>query len=309
MALQEPARGRVGVAVLGIGNLGSRLLRDLRDRTGHLELLLASDADTDCEGLRLARDLAVEASPRGLDAVLERPDVQIVFDASSAGAHAQHATRLREAGKVSIDLTPSATGPAVVPQVNLAEHIAGDDLNLLTCPAQAAIPLVHAVTRLAPALYAEVVTTVASASVGPGMRRHVDEFTSVTARGLELLGGASHGKSILIFSPADPPVTMRCVVYVVPEGEVDEQAVDRAVRALVAEMQRSVPGYRLRGEPAVGERDTPWGRRCTVAVSLEVEGSGDRLSRCGNLDVTASAARAVGDEVAGRLLRSREVVV
>jgi acetaldehyde dehydrogenase len=306
--MQDPIAGHIGVAVVGGGRVGRRLVRELRDAPSHLELLLVSDTDEGCEGLGMARELDVETSSRGADAVLQRPDIEIVFDATSAGAHAANAERLRDAGKVSIDLTPAATGPFVVPLVNLAERAGENDLNLLTCPAQVAIPVVHAVTRLAPALYAEVVSSLASASVGPGLRRHIDEFTSVTARGLEELGGARRGKSILILSPADPPVAMRSTIYVVPEHPVDEHEVDRAVRTVVAEMQRRVPGCRLRGEPAVGEKDTPLGRRVVVTVSLDVAGPGGGLSRCGNLEVAASTARVAGEEVARRLLRSRQVV-
>ncbi len=308
MGPQDPAERRVGVAVLGAGRVGCRLVRELRDVPGPLELVLVSDVEGDREGLRLARELDVETSARGVDAVLERPDVGIVFDASSAGAHKSHAGRLREAGKVSIDLTPAATGPLVVPLVNLAERVAEDELNLLTCPAQVAVPIVHAVARHAPALYAEVVSTLASASVGPGTRRHIDEFTSVTARGLEVLGGARHGKSILVLSPAEPPVAMRSTVYVVPDGEMDEPAVVRAAEAAVAELQQLVPGCRLRGEPAVDEKDTPWGRRRVVSISLDVAGPGDGLSRCGNLDVAAASARLAGEGVARRVLQTRQVV-
>jgi acetaldehyde dehydrogenase len=299
----------VGVAVLGAGSVGSRLVRELRDAPGHMELRLVSDVDAGCDGLGLARELGVETSSSGVEAVLERADVAIVFDATSASAHVEHAGRLRAAGKAAIDLTPSATGALAVPLVNLAERAREDDINLLSCPAQVAIPIVRAVTRLGPALYAETVSTLASASVGPATRRHIDEFTAVTARGLEELGGAEHGKSILILSPAEPPVAMRTTVYVVPEVAVGEQEVVGAVRAAVAEMQRLVPGYRLRGEPVLDEKDTPWGRRPTVAVSLDVVGAGDAgLGRCGNLDVAAAAARLAGEEVALRVLRSRQVV-
>lgn len=296
--------GRVGVAVLGAGRVGCRLARELRHAPSHMELLLVSDADADAEGLRRVRELDVETSGAGVDAVLERADVRIVFDATSAGAHARHAARLRTAGKVSVDLTPSAVGAFVVPAVNLAEAAAQDDLSLLTCPAQVAVPVVHAVTRLAPAVYAEAVTTLASASVGPSLRRHVDEFTAVTARGLERLGGAAHGKSILILSPAVPPVPMRTTVYVVPDGAVEAPAVAAAVTAAVEELARLVPGCRLRAEPSVDERDTPWGRRPTVTASLDVVGPGDGLSRCGNLEVAAATARAVGEGVALRVLRT-----
>jgi len=272
-----------------------------------MDLLLVSDVDATGDGPRLARELGVEVSSRGVDAVLERPDVGIVFDATSAGAHGRHTGRLRAAGKVAIDLTPGATGPPVVPLVNLEERVGEDDLNLITCPAQVAVPIVHAITRLGPAHYAEVVSTFASSSVGPATRAHIDEFTSVTARGLETPGGARHGKSIVILSPAEPPVAMRCVIHVVPEGEAEPSAVDGAVHAAVAGMQRLVPGYQLRSEPVHEEKDTPWGRRRTVTVSLDVVGRGDGLGRCGNLDVAAVAARVVGDAVAQRVMRAPQV--
>src|SRR5205085_6002030 len=151
----------------------------------------------------------VTASHDGLDAVLEDPDIQIVFDATSAYAHVRHAKALKEAGRVAVDLTPAARGPYVVPPVNLGAHLEADNVNLITCGGQATIPLVYAVSRVTPVPYAEMVSTVASLSAGPGTRQNIDEFTFTTARGLEVIGGAKQGKAIIILNPADPPILMR----------------------------------------------------------------------------------------------------
>ena len=124
----------------------------------------------------------------------------------------------RRAGIRCIDLTPAALGPAVVPDVNLDEHLDAPDANLVTCGAQATVPLVAALSALGAVRYAEIVSTVASRSAGPGTRSNIDEFTVATARSLETLGGAGEGKAIIILNPAEPPIMMRNAVYAEIDG-------------------------------------------------------------------------------------------
>ena len=95
----------------------------------------------------------------------------MAFDATSAHAHVQHAPLLAARGIRCIDLTPAALGPAVVPDVNLDEHLDAPDANLVTCGAQATVPVVAALSALGPVRYAEIVSTVASRSAGPGPAR------------------------------------------------------------------------------------------------------------------------------------------
>jgi acetaldehyde dehydrogenase len=299
--------GRVAVAVLGSGNVATDLVSKLLDRPGLLELVLVAGVDPRSKGLAHARDLGVSTSHEGLDTVVQDPEIGVVFDATSARAHGAHAPLLEEAGKVAVDLTPASVGPYVVPVANLTEHLDVPNVSLATCAAQAAIPLAHAVSRVTPILYAEAVTTVASVSAGPATREDIDAFTRVTARGLERVGGARHGKAIVILSPADPPVPMRCTLYAVPEGDFDEAEIVASVEGVVAELQRSVPGYRLKGEPAFEARATRWGERRTVRLLVEVRGAGDFLPEfAGNLDVTTVAARTVGEQLARQLRPATE---
>ena len=97
----------------------------------------------------------------------------------------------------------------MVPPVNLGDHLDADNVNLITCGGQATIPLVNAVSRVVPVPYAEMVSTVASLSAGPGTRQNIDEFTFTTSRGLEVIGGAKLGKAIITLNPADPPIMNR----------------------------------------------------------------------------------------------------
>ncbi|MEJ8546651.1 acetaldehyde dehydrogenase (acetylating) [Brevibacillus borstelensis] len=283
---------RKKVAILGSGNIGTDLLMKL-ERSKYLEVTTMIGIDPASDGLLRARKAGYEVFDGGLKQFLDNaPELaDIVFDATSAKAHIRHAKALKEAGKLAIDLTPAAVGPYVVPSVNLGEHLYECNINLITCGGQATIPIVHAIHRVCPVSYAEIVAAISSKSAGPGTRANIDEFTETTARGLEVIGGAKQGKAIIILNPAEPPIMMRDTVYALVEGEVDEQAITASIEQTVAFIQSYVPGYRLRTEPLFD------GNRVTVV--LELEGAGDYLPKyAGNLDIMTATAVKVAEEFA-----------
>jgi acetaldehyde dehydrogenase len=275
---------------------------------GHMKLALLAGIEPQSEGLARARAMGIRTSHDGIDAILEDASIQIVFDATSAHAHIRHAQTLRQAERIAIDLTPAARGPYVVPPVNLGKHLDEPNVNLITCGGQATIPLVHAIHRVTPVEYAEMVSTIASKSAGPGTRQNIDEFTFTTSRGMEVIGGAARGKAIIILNPADPPILMRNTIYVLPQAnEVDEAEIVESVEQMVAAVQEYVPGYRLKNAPVFDLRDTPEGKRLMIAMLLEVTGAGDYLPPyAGNLDIMTSAARQVGEVFAQKLLERNE---
>jgi acetaldehyde dehydrogenase (acetylating) len=212
-------------------------------------------------------------------------------DATSASAHKVSAPLLERVGIQSIDLTPAKLGPSVVPVVNGDAVSGAPDLNLITCGGQATIPIVHAVCRTTRVAYAEIVSTIASDSAGPGTRQNIDEFTQTTARGLEEVGGAEQGKAIIILNPAVPPLLMRNTVYCSLEDDIDQRKVAASIEAMVSDVQAYVPGYRLSTPPVFDSN--------RVAVFLEVEGAADYLpSYSGNLDIMTAAAVRVGEQLA-----------
>jgi acetaldehyde dehydrogenase len=305
------AEGKVKVAIVGSGNIGTDLMYKLLEEPGHMELTMVAGIEPESEGLKRARDEGIEATHEGIQPVLDNPDIKIVFEATSAKAHVQNAPKYKEAGKIAVDLTPAAQGPYVVPTANLTEHLDEENVNLMTCGAQATTPMAYAVSRVTPVRYAEMVSTVASLSAGPGTRQNIDEFTFTTARGLEEIGGAQEGKAIIILNPADPPLIMRNTVYVLPEEDVvDEEEITDSVNEIVAEVQKAVPGYQLKNGPTFDERDTPWGeKKPVIMMFLEVEGAGHFLPKySGNLDIMTAAARKVGEGFARHLLGVEEVV-
>jgi acetaldehyde dehydrogenase len=294
---------RIGVAILGSGNIGADLMYKLLARPGRMRLALLAGIEERSEGLARARAEGVATSHHGIDAILADPAIRIVFDATSARAHRRHAELLRDSGRVAVDLTPAAVGPYVVPSVNLGAHRDAANVNLITCGGQATIPMVHAVARVTPVRYAETVSTIASASAGPGTRQNIDEFTVATARALEAVGGARQAKAIIVLNPAQPPILMRNTVYAVPgDPGFDRDAVAASIAAMAADVAAYVPGYRCRRDVVFDERETPWGARTVVAVLVEVAGAGDFLPvYAGNLDIMAAAARRVGDDLAAAL--------
>jgi acetaldehyde dehydrogenase len=281
----------LNAAIVGSGNIATDLLFKLR-RSDRIEPRWMVGIDPASDGLRRAAELGVQTSAEGVAWLLRQdPLPDIVFEATSAKAHVANAPLFAAHNITAIDLTPAAVGPYVVPPVNLTEHIGKPNLNMVTCGGQATIPMVYAVSRVTEVPYAEIVASVSSAAAGPGTRANIDEFTRTTAGAVAKLGGADRGKAIIILNPAKPSVIMRDSIFVAVPRDVDQQAVADSVRAMEAEVQEYVPGFRLTAEPQFDD-----GR---VAIFIQVEGAGDYLpAYAGNLDIMTAAAVKVGEEIA-----------
>ncbi|AOY77942.1 acetaldehyde dehydrogenase (acetylating) [Clostridium formicaceticum] len=279
------------VAIIGPGNIGTDLIHKIL-RKENLELVLVVGIDPQSKGLQIARKNGIETSYKGIEAVLERDDIKIVFDCTGAKYHLQHAPLLKEAGKIAIDLTPAAVGPYVVPSVNLEEHLASPNINLITCGGQATIPMINAISNVTSIAYAEIVATIASKSAGSGTRQNIDEFTKTTTKGIEIVGKAKKGKAIILLNPAEPPIMMKNTIYVLTEEEnPNKEAIVQAIKDREKEIQAYIPGYRVKVGPIVE------GNKITTGI--EVEGSGDFLPKySGNLDIINAAAAAIADKLA-----------
>lgn len=277
---------KLKAAIIGPGNIGTDLLMKMQ-RSQWIEPVWMVGIDATSEGLQRAQQLGIKTCSDGVDGLLPHvvaDDIRIAFDATSAYVHAENSRKLNALGVIMVDLTPAAIGPFCVPPVNLADHARNLEMNvnMVTCGGQATIPMVAAVAQVQPVAYGEIVATVSSRSVGPGTRINIDEFTRTTARAVEEVGGAKQGKAIIIINPAEPPLIMRDTIHCLTEDTPDQAAITASVQAMVAQVQKYVPGYRLVNGPVFeGNR---------VTCFMEVEGLGDFLPKyAGNLDIMTAA--------------------
>ncbi len=302
---------KIKCAVIGSGNIGTDLFIKSRRVSEDVEIIAMCGVDPESDGLARAKRMGIATTAGGIDGLValdEFADVQLVFDATSAGAHHHHDEVLRAHGKRILDLTPAAIGPYVIPCVNLREHLDAPNINMVTCGGQATVPMVAAINRVAPVEYGEIVSSVSSRSAGPGTRANIDEFTETTAKAVEVVGGAVRGKAIIILNPAEPPLIMRNTVFcLVQSAEPDE--IRNSIHQMVDSVRSYVPGYRLKQDvqfdpiddehpiriPEMDRKFTGW----KVSVFLEVEGAGHYLPPyAGNLDIMTSAAIKTAEEIA-----------
>ena len=303
---------RTKVAIIGSGNIGTDLMIKVMRTSKHLEMAALAGIDPDSDGLARAKRMGVATTHEGVEGLARLdvwPEIDIVFDATSAGAHRRNSEIATSAGKTMIDLTPAAIGPYVIPVVNGEAHLDAPNVNMVTCGGQATIPIVAAVSSVAKVHYAEIVASIASKSAGPGTRANIDEFTETTSAGIERVGGAGKGKAIIILNPAEPPMIMRDTVFTLSSG-ADEATIEAAILAMVEKVRAYVPGYRLKQKvqferfgdnnpvriPGLGEF-----QGVKTSVFLEVEGAAHYLpAYAGNLDIMTSAGLAIAEKIAAR---------
>ena len=278
---------KLKAAIIGPGNIGTDLLIKMF-RSEWIEPVWMVGIDPESDGLKRAQEMGIKTTAEGVDGLLPHvieDDIRVAFDATSAYVHAENSRKLNELGVIMIDLTPAAIGPFCVPPVNLAEHAQNLEMNvnMVTCGGQATIPMVAAVSQVQDVEYGEIIATVSSRSAGPGTRKNIDEFTRTTAGAIEKVGGAKQGKAIIVCNPAEPPLIMRDTVHCLTAEEPDQERITESIQAMVKEVQKYVPGYRLKNGPVFD------GKR--VSVFMEVEGLGDFLPKyAGNLDIMTAAA-------------------
>ncbi len=300
---------KIKTAIIGSGNIGTDLMIKILRNSNNLEIAAMVGIDENSDGLARAKRMGVNTTHQGVEGLVKMPefaDIDIVFDATSANAHRYNDQFLRQhkANIKLIDLTPAAIGPYCVPVVNLQENLEQLNVNMVTCGGQATIPIVAAVSQIAKVHYAEIIASISSKSAGPGTRANIDEFTETTSKAIEVIGGASKGKAIIVLNPAEPPLIMRDTVYILSDL-VDEKLITASIEKMVEEVNRYVPGYRLKQQvqfdPVSDLNIAGLGtfNGLKTSVFLEVEGAAHYLpAYAGNLDIMTSAALATAERMA-----------
>jgi len=286
---------KINVAILGSGNIGTDLLiKILRSPFLSCSVFLGRSMSSD--GIAKAQALGVPVSTESIRYLEKNPDCcDVVFDATSAKAHSEHAVILKKLNKFVIDLTPAKVGTMCVPVLNMADALMAGNVNMITCGGQASLPLVAAVAKTHQDIeYMEVISSIASRSAGPATRFNIDEYIHTTEKAIKQFSNAKKTKTILNLNPAQPCIDMQTTVFAKVSNPRLED-LQKAVKEIVARVRRYVPGYTLLLEPML-ENDR-------IVMMVRVKGLGDYLpDYAGNLDIINCAALAVAEEYAKQKL-------
>ncbi|MDP3372045.1 MAG: acetaldehyde dehydrogenase (acetylating) [Candidatus Paracaedibacteraceae bacterium] len=283
--------GKLKVAILGSGNIGTDLLIKVL-RSPYLECGAFIGRNLSSSGMMKALSLGVPVSADGIDYIVKNPDCcELVFDATSAKSHFEHAPILKKLNKRVIDLTPAKVGLMSVPSVNLEDCLTEFNVNMVTCGGQASIPVAYAIGQTQVDVeYIEVVSSIASRSAGPATRQNLDEYIKTTEDGIKEFSGAARTKAILNLNPAEPCVDMQTTIFAKVKHP-DIEKLTGVLAQLVEKIRKYVPGYEIILGPIVEN-----GR---IVVMARVRGLGDYLpAYAGNLDIINCAAIAMAEEYA-----------
>ena len=277
------ANRKLKVAIIGSGNIGTDLLIKVL-RSPYLECRIFISRRLSSAGMQKALSLGIPVSAEGIDYIVNNPTCcDLVFDATSAKSHIEHAPILRKLNKRVIDLTPAKIGLMCVPSVNLAKALNEFNVNMVTCGGQASIPVAYAIAQTQSDIdYIEVVSTIASRSAGPATRQNIDEYIKTTEDGLKEFSGATRTKAILNLNPAEPCVDMQTTIFAKVKNP-DIPKLSKFFLRQVENIRKYVPGYEIILGPLLEN-----GR---IVVMARVRGLGDYLpSYAGNLDIINCAA-------------------
>lgn len=293
--------GKIRIAILGTGNIGSDLLAKVR-RSPLLECALFAGRNEGSQGIRRAKAMGVATTAESVEGLEQHADsFDLIFDATSAEMHKENAARLLALGKMVVDLTPSKSPLLCIPALNLSKCVEqpGREVNLISCGGQANIPLVSVLQRCElPVRYLEFVSAISSRSAGPATRLNIDEYILKTREAVRFFTGIPNAKVILNLNPAEPPINMHNTIYLQLEGEPDLFRLEKEMRQMEARIRSYVPGYSIRLGPIYSEG--------IITLMNEVVGHGDFLPKyAGNLDIMTCAAVATAEGYKDKIMQRR----
>jgi len=287
------AASRLRVAIIGTGNIGTDLLFKVR-RSDFLKCSFFVGRREDSPGIRIARESGVQAITNGIEGLIPfLENIDLVFDATSAYDHANHAPILLDNNVHVINLTPAKIGEFYVPQTNsLVKNgvISSIHLNMITCGGQSAIPFILALCKQSKIESIEVVSTISSSSAGPATRRNLDEYIENTENAITKFTGITDVKCMLVLNPAIPEIPMHTSIYV-KSNEMMISDFSNCVTSTLLDLRSYIPYIDLISTPTKLQSDL-------FHFAITIKGAGDYLPEySGNLDVINLAAIAAAEEI------------
>lgn len=272
------------VAIVGSGNIGCDLLVKCQ-QVSSIEIVSFAGRHASSKGLEFALRRGVTITDRSIEGVLENEKKpEVVIDCTSAMHHRHNYELCRQHGIRVIDMTPAKLGVPCCPVVNLEKCLNADNINMISCGGQAAMPICFAIKQSNPDLkYIEIVSTISSASAGPGTRKNISQYITSTQEAISNLLAIPTVKVIINITPAIPPIHMKTSVLASSEEIASELDTKSEIERAVSATRIYAPGYRTSVElKQLGAK---------MMCQVEVTGSGHYLpAYAGNLDIINCAA-------------------
>lgn len=272
------------IAILGSGNIGCDLLvKCLKQKD--FKLVLFSGRHASSKGLKFAKTLGVPTTDRSIQGIIdgnEKPD--IIIDATSALHHKENYKIAKDNGIRIIDMTPAKIGLSCCPVVNIDSCLKSDNINMISCGGQAALPICFAIKNINQNInYIEAVSTISSASAGPATRRNISQYIASTEAAISNLLKIEKVKIMLNITPALPPIEMKTSILVKTNDIEDITKTRDEIDFISNKTRRYIPGYKnIIPLSAVGNK---------CICQIQIHGSGDYLpTYAGNLDIINCAA-------------------
>ena len=272
------------IAILGSGNIGCDLLVKCQETDG-LKVVSFAGRHANSKGLEFALRRGAPITDRSMEGVLEDGETpDILIDCTSAAHHQYNYDLCRKHGIRIVDMTPAKLGVSCCPVVNLDECSDADNINMISCGGQASMPVCLAIKQANPAVnYIEVVSTISSASAGPGTRKNISQYITSTQKAIRDMLGISSVKVIINITPAIPPIHMKTSILVHSEAILSESETRSSIESVAARVRLYSPGYNT----SIDLRRMGAKTICQVQVT----GSGHYLpAYAGNLDIINCAA-------------------
>lgn len=290
--MQNLSIRKLKVGILGTGKIGTDLLVKVL-RSPYLECVIFAGRNYDSEGMRFAAKLDIPLSDQGILAFTQSDlKCDLVFDATSAAYHIEHAAVLQRLGIVAVDMTPSQIGECCVPAIRLDEVYEHDNISMISCGGQSSIPLAHVLSKHLPGIEKiEISSRVSADSIGPGTLANIDEYYRNTKAGLAKYTGLNNFEVELLVDEVNRHTRMftRITACVKGEHKIDLDLLISEINLMVHKVKTYVPGFNIEAMPFMDD-----GR---VSLVISVEGAGDYLPKfAGNLDIINCAALAVAEE-------------
>jgi acetaldehyde dehydrogenase len=279
------------VIVFGTGNIGTDLLVKLNNSILKNNVLAVGRRDLS-PGIIFAERNQIPFFTNGLDSIsklIESNEIKWVVDASSASTHLNLTRTLADFPEISIlDLTPSELSNSYIPSIDANIVGGGAHIGLISCGAQSSIPIIKALSLLAPLNYVEVVASLSSKSVGAATRNNIDNYIYQTERAIVKYADPLNAKAILIINPAEPPINMSVSIYFNYCNNLKFSS--EKIRGTVL---KAIESNRILLPLTTLNENIQEVNECYL-LNLSIKGNGDYLPPyAGNLDVLTHIAREI----------------